>query len=382
MECRSCGVTTQQVLDLGPQPIANGFLTEADFEDEFWYDLEVVACPNCSLVQLKEQPAPRRMFGSEYLFKAASSRRMIEHFNHLAATLAEDFLPSKVIEIGTNDGTLLRAFDDFGICAWGVDPMGGKNVLPHFFNLEMAKEIRDTLGPIDLVVATNTLSHIADIHGVLGGVRHLLKPTGVFVVEEPYLPQIIEKTAFDQFYDEHVFYFSIDSISRSLAAHDLRISSTLELPVHGGSMRYFIRPSKSSLDYFKTETALCSFKGFRERMNANCRRLRMLLESYLNFPDFQVAGYGATSKSTTVINYAKIDISVLPAIYDTIPEKIGRFSPGAHIPIRSFEEATKTPPTHSLLFAWNHKEEIFEKEAAWRAGGGKFIIYIPKVEVL
>ncbi|MFS8086243.1 MAG: methyltransferase C-terminal domain-containing protein, partial [Acidobacteriota bacterium] len=230
------------------------------------------------------------------------------------------------------------------------------------------------------------------LHSVAEGIKILLKPEGVLIFEDPYLGDIIEKTSYDQIYDEHAFYFSVASLTHLFDRHELEIIDVIPQDVHGGSMRYVVahqgahqpsaavgvqRAREASLGLHLPDT----YDRLRRHIEHSRDELMALLRD-LKHQGKRVAGYGATSKSTTVTNYCGITPDLVEFISDTTPIKQGKFSPGAHIPVRPYEEFAESYPDYALLFAWNHGEEIREKERAFQSAGGQWIVYVPKVNVI
>jgi methylation protein EvaC len=236
------------------------------------------------------------------------------------------------------------------------------------------------------------MCHLPYLHSVVEGVRILLKPGGVLIFEDPYLGDIVEKTSYDQIYDEHAFYFSLTSLSYLFAQHRMEIVDVQPQPVHGGSMRYVVAHrgaypmAASVIELRQREERLgLNQRGTYERLRTNIERSRDRLLELLRACQRQgkrVVGYAATSKSTTVINYCRITPQLVEFISDTTPIKQGKYSPGLHIPVRPPAEFQARYPDYALLFGWNHAEEILAKETAFRTTGGKWIVYVPEVRVL
>ncbi len=402
--CRICDAPTAPFLSFGKMPRGNGFLRPEQFAQEYFFPLEAAFCPTCTMVHLTEQPEPDRMFNDRYPFFTGSSRRMASHFRGLAEQaltglnrLSDPF----VVEIGCNDGTLLENLAGAGIRHLGVEPSSnvaraalgrGVRILCDFFDERLARRIVQEDGPADLIVAANVLCHIQDIHSVIEGIRILLKPQGALLFEDPYLGDVLLQTSYDQFYDEHVFLFSASSVRHLFRLHGMEVVNVQPQPTHGGSMRYTVAhpgthpisgsvglllQNEKRLEFHRPET----YDKFRQRCEASRDQLRALLEDACK-QGRRVVGYGATSKSTTVINYCKITPRMIEFISDTTPLKQGTFSPGMHIPVRPYEEFLKNPPDDALLFAWNHREEILEKEKRFQEQGGRWILYVPNVTAL
>jgi methylation protein EvaC len=385
-------------------PIANNFLLPGQFDDEYFFELQVGFCANCRMVQLMELVDREKMFHDHYAFYSSTSTRMALHFGDLADTVCQDYLRGTdpfVVEIGSNDGIMLRHFANRGIRHLGVEPSSnvaevamnkGMNVISEFFDDDLARRIVREYGQADAVLGANVMCHIPYLHSVVQGIKTLLKPDGLMIFEDPYLADIVQKTSYDQIYDEHAFYFSVASVSYLFDLYGLEVIDVESQDVHGGSMRYVIghrdahkiassvprqlaREKEMGLYQPETYEALRkNIEGSREELVGLLRDLRRRKK--------RVVGYGATSKSTTVLNYCGITDELIEFTSDTTPIKQGKFSPGVHIPICAYQRFEKDYPDYALLFAWNHSKEIMAKEKRFRSLGGKWIVYVPKVEVL
>jgi methylation protein EvaC len=402
--CLICSAPITNFMSFGRMPIANGFLNSEQVANEYYFDLQVGFCPSCTMVQLTEQVDREKMFHDEYAFFSSTSTRMADHFRQFAISVINEHLPPPdpfVVEIGSNDGIMLQNFAGAGIRHLGIEPSAnvaevarakGINTVCEFFDENLARQIVAQHGQADAFLGANVMCHLPYLHSVAAGIKVLLKPTGVLVFEDPYMGDIVEKTSYDQIYDEHAFYFSVTSISKLFEQHDLEVVDTIPQNVHGGSMRYVIahkgarKPSPSVAAQRAKEDAMgLGEAATYERLRANIERSRddlMALLRDLKRHGKRVVGYGATSKSTTVTNYCGITPDLVEFISDTTPIKQGKLSPGAHIPIRPYEEFAVRYPDYALLFAWNHGEEIIEKESGFQQAGGKWIVYVPEVKVL
>lgn len=402
--CLICDTPIAPFLDFGRMPIANGFLTPDQFADEYFFDLRVAHCPRCSMVQLTELVDRSRMFHENYAFFSSTSAWMQRHFAAFAAFVLERYVAADdpfVVEIGSNDGIMLRHFAERGIRHLGIEPSAnvadvarsrGVNTIGEFFDEALARRIRDEHGQADAFLGANVMCHIPYMHSVVEGIRLLLKPTGVLIFEDPALADIIEKTSYDQIYDEHAFYFSASALRHLFAMHDMEIVEAIPQNVHGGSMRYVVAhrgaypvgDSVRALDAREAAlglaTAAC-YDGFRTSVERSRDALHGLLTACRDERK-RVVGYAATSKSTTVTNYCGITPELVEFISDTTPVKHGKFSPGAHIPVRPHADFAAHYPDYALLFGWNHRDEIMEKEKAFREAGGRWIVYVPRVEVV
>lgn len=403
-KCLVCESAIKPFVDFGPMPIANGFLKPDEFSQEPRFSLKVALCAKCGMVQLTELVEREKMFNDNYAFFSSTSSRMAAHFKLFAEDIQKRFLAEKdpfVVEIGSNDGIMLQNFAQKGIRHLGIEPSGnvaevarqrGIKTISKFFNEEVAEEIIKENGHADAFLAANVMCHIPYIHSVAAGIKKLLKPKGVLVYEDPYMGDIVEKTSYDQIYDEHAFYFCVGSVQYLFKQHGLEVFDIAHQDVHGGSMRYFIghagaRPvSKAVSDQLKKENDVWKLKdpATYEALRANIERSRKQLRELLTElkkSGKRVAGYGATSKSTTVINYCDLNGELIEYISDTTPIKQGKFSPGAHIPIKPYQEFESAYPDYALLFAWNHAPEIMAKEERFKKAGGKWIVYVPEVKV-
>jgi len=391
-------------MSFGRMPIANGFLREDQFSDEYFFELKVAFCEKCSMVQLADQVDREKMFHEEYAFFSSTSQRMATHFASFAEMVISDYLKSSdplVVEIGSNDGIMLQNFARRGIRHLGIEPSAnvaesarakGIKTVCRFFDEDLAREIVDQHGQADVFLGANVMCHLPYLHSVAAGIKLVLKPDGVLIFEDPYLGDIVAKTSYDQIYDEHAFYFSVASLSNLFAPHELEIVDVQPQTVHGGSMRYVVahkgacRVSPAVAAQRAREDALglkmpATYANLRRNIERSRQDLMSLLRD-LQTQGKRVVGYGATSKSTTVTNYCGITPDLVEFISDTTPIKQGKFSPGAHIPVRPYEEFASQPPDYALLFAWNHGEEIMEKEQKFQNAGGKWIVYVPQVKII
>jgi methylation protein EvaC len=400
--CLVCDHATEPFLSFGRMPIANGFLTRDEFAGEPFFDLAIGFCERCKMVQLIEPVDPRKMFHEHYPFFSSTSSRMASHFQSLAGHIKARHLGADpfVVEIGSNDGIFLRHFASAGIRHLGIEPSagvaaaaraGGVNTIGEFFSEAVARNIVAEHGHADAVVGANVMCHIPAIHGVAAGIAALLKPSGVLIFEDPYLGDIIAGTAYDQIYDEHVFYFSVTALDYLFARHGLEIVDVEPQTTHGGSMRYTVgragahQVSGAAAKQRQKEQALglgqaATYDTFRKRVELSRDDLMALLRR-LRAEGKRVVGYGATSKSTTAINYCGISHDLVEFISDTTPIKQGKFSPGAHIPIKPPSEFRAAYPDYALLFAWNHAAEIKANETAFAQSGGRWLRYVPQVAI-
>jgi methylation protein EvaC len=403
-KCLICQTKIEPFVSFGKMPIANGFLGSDQFDNEYLFDLRVAFCEKCKMVQLLEQPTRERMFNENYAFFSGTSNAMATHFKEFADHVMNYYLSPKnsfVVEIGSNDGIMLQYFKEKNINHLGVEPSAnvaevarrkGINTISEFFDEKLARKIVEKYGQADAFIGANVMCHIPYIHSVIEGLKILLKPDGIVMFEDPYMADVIDNTSYDQFYDEHVFLFSILSIGYLFGQHGMEVVDAEPQWTHGGSMRYVIARkntravSKNVHSLLDKEMAMgLDGREVYEAFERNCENSRNRLTTLLKDMKKQgkrVVGYAATSKSTTILNYCGIGPDLIEFISDTTPIKQGKFSPGAHIPICPHEEFFAQYPDYAVLFAYNHAREIMANEQDFVASGGRWIVYVPEVKVL
>ena len=403
-KCLICDSEYSSFVDFGVMPIANAFATKEQIKNEYTFPMKVGFCGNCNMVQLVEQPDREKMFHENYAFFSSTSNYMKGHFKLFANSVSElqDLNENSfVVEVGCNDGILLENFIIENIPCLGVEPSKnvaqvsmekGIEVIMKFFDRPLAEHILQSHQKADAILSANVMCHIPYIHSIYDGVKTLLKEDGVFIFEDPYLGEIIEKTSFDQIYDEHVFLFSALSVNYLANMHDLELVNVEPQITHGGSMRYTIghkgikTVSQNVIKLIDQEKKLGldkkqSYLSFTDNVNKIKNDLINLLTKLKN-DGKKVVAYGATSKSTTVTNYFGITPDLVECIYDTTPIKQNKLSPGAHIPVLPYDQFRQSNPDYVLLFAWNHATEIMKKESDYMGNNRHWITYIPNVKVI
>lgn len=403
-KCRMCeSDDLYPFFDMGSMPAPNGFLTEAQLaEKEPMFPLGVQLCEECGLVQLTHTVPPETMF-AHYMYVPSTSRTMWLHFFHLTRSIVSRFgLTSDdlVVDIGSNDGTLLSCFKEFGVSLLGIDPASnlaavannrGVPTISAFFNSDIVERVVQEYGRVRVVTATNVMAHVPDINGFVAAVKNLLRPDGIFIAEFPYAADMIGGDQFDTIYHEHVFYFMVRPLRRLFENHGLQIVDIERVPIHGGSIRVFVRhadDSTASSGAVKKFLGAELAGGFREhtpydRFAVRAREVREEACAYLMARKEQgvrVIGYGAPAKATVFLNFADIGPTLMPVIVDSIPYKIGLFVPGVRIPIRAESEFLDHKPEVALIFPWNFAEEIKAKNVQFTRAGGKFVIAIPRLQ--
>ena len=396
MKCKITYKSITPFMSFGKMPIANGFIEKKNFLDEFFFNMEVGFNEELSLFQLNDHPKPEKMFNKNYPFFTGSSEYMKRHFKEFA-NFTKKYLSSnsKIIEIGSNDGTLLKNFNFSENKIIGIEPSKSvadvaiKNKVPtinEFFNTKSVKNLKEFIGTTDLICASNVICHIPDLNNLIESVDLLLSKNGTFIFEEPYLGSMFEKTSYDQIYDEHIFMFSLHSIKKIFNLFDFELIDAIPQITHGGSIRYVVGRKNIHKINKRVHDGLGSEK--RKKMDdiaaclkfkKNCENSkRKITGSLKKFKENgkRICGYAATAKSSTILNYCNINSDIIDFICDTTKEKVGKFSPGAHIPVVSLAHFHKNLPDIAYLFAWNHKNEVFSKEKEFLKNGGKWYSHV------
>jgi len=407
MVCRFCGREKMEpFLSLGAQPLANNYLTASQLrEKEIFYPLDVFLCPACFLVQLAQYVSPEETF-SQYPYCSSYSQTWLQHCRDYVRKISSQLglgRKSLVIEVASNDGCLLQLFQSSGINVLGIEP--AKNIaaialdngIPTeiaFFSSILAQELVEKGFSADLVVANNVLAHVPALNDFVRGLEILLKPQGVVTVEFPHLVCLMEGNQFDTIYHEHLSYFLFFVARRIFEANGLCIFDVEKIPTHGGSLRIYagrtrawsgrIQPAVEILEQEEKKSGydrLETFYQFEERVKSLKRELLSVLIN-LKQQHKTIAGYGAPAKGNTLLNYCGIRQDFLDYTVDQNPLKQGRFLPGTHIPIYEPARIKASQPDCILILPWNIKEEIINQLSFIREWGGKFIVPIPRVEII
>lgn len=404
--CRICkNKKLERVLDLGEMSLANAFLDKSQLrQNEISYPLRVVWCESCGLLQIDEIVPPEILFRN-YIYVSGTSEALRKHFEGLATEVVKNFKLSSeslVIDIGSNDGTLLKEFKKFGLEVIGVEPAlniskiaqeEGITTVNDFFSENIAKKIIKDNGKAEAVTATNVVAHFNDLDSLLKGVSYLLKDDGVFVIEVPYLVDLLENVEFDTIYHEHLSYFAVRPLKIFFKEHDLKIINVERVKIHGGTIRVFVSKKKSRYDINENVDQLISleikkglnevtvYRKFTERVEKLKEDLVSLLQK-LKSENKKVIGYGAAAKGNTLLNYYHIGPELIEFIADLSPMKQNKFTPGTHIPVYSPERIYEIKPDYMLIFSWNFAYEIMKQQSRFKEMGGEFIIPVPEVRII
>ncbi len=411
IQCRACKKTnTYLFLPLGDHPAANAFLTpqqlkqikQQEQQEQRW-PLDTIACLDCGLVLVKDQlPAD---FFTEYLYVPSGSETMKRHFASFANDIRSRWITDKsdrVVDIGCNDGLLLKACNDIGVATLGIEPAAniaemarakGVEIFNEYFTAESAQRIRDKWGSAKVITTTNTFNHVDDLHGFMRGVVTLLADDGTFIIEVPQAITYVEMTEFDTVYHEHLSTFAVKSLADLFDFFDFTIVDIQPLPIHGGSMRVSARrthfaskESSPAIEWIERERKAglfdrATYDAVAKRTQKIRRDLLALLANLMG-DGKKIAGYGAPAKGNTLLNYCGIGPHILSFLADRNELKHGRYSPGMHIPIVPPDRIAEEKPDYLLILAWNFADEIMEQQKAFSAAGGKFIVPIPEPRII
>lgn len=403
--CRSCGASSLPlILDLGETPLANSLLTPEQLnipEDRF--PLAVVFCPECTLVQITETVPPEALF-RDYVYFSSFSDTVLENAREsVEKILATRALgpESLVVEIASNDGYLLKNFVAAGIPVLGVEParniakVAEENGIPtvcEFFGDDLAEKLAAEGKQADVILANNVIAHIPVINGVMSGVKKLLKPGGAFIMETPYLRDLIDKLEFDTIYHEHLFYYSLTALEALYQRHGLAAADVEHLPIHGGTIRVTVvhqgeegdRPAVTamlaeeaswgvgSLDYYARFGRDVADLG--EKLTGLLKELRSQGKT--------IAAYGAAAKGSTLVNAFGIGRDLIDFVVDRSTVKQGKLMPGVHFPILPPEALVERKPDYVLMLAWNFADEIIRQQTEYLATGGRFIVPVPTPRIV
>jgi nucleoside-diphosphate-sugar epimerase/SAM-dependent methyltransferase len=400
--CVSCGHDgLEPVLDLGLMPRSDGFVVPDQAPDDL-LPLRVGFCPSCSLVQLLETRPAAEMFGDDYVYMHGVSEDLVAHSQENARALIRSLglgSDSLVVEIASNDGTMLQTFRDAGMRVLGIDPARhpaaaaaekGIDTINDFFGLALAQSLTAAGKHADLVIANNVVAHVTDPNDLVAGMAEILSDTGTAAVEFPYVRDLIAATAFDTIYHEHRCYFSLTAADRLFRRHGLYINDVRRLAIHGGSLRLYIgrtRDRSEAVDRMLAEeegdgvTALAFYRDFAGHVAGLRAKARALIGG-LKAEGKHIAAYGAAAKGTIMLNYLGLTDAVIDYAVDRNTYKQGKSIPGTGIVIHPPEKLLQDRPDCVLILPWNFRDEIVRQQQAYLDGGGRFLVLVPEPQII
>ena len=389
-----------EFLNLGNHPITNNYLKNKNPKNEFLYNLKLIYHNDTKLISLAKFISPKKMFNNKYAHRASASKTMRDAYKQLANSLKKKYKPKAILEIGSNDGCFIKHFSK--IKNVGVEPCNNLaeitkklniKTYPSFWTKKLSKQIKKEIGKFNIVYSANTISHIHDLKETFEAIELILDDYGIFILEDPSLLEVLKKTSYDQFYDEHAYVFSLTALKNLVQSTNLEIFKVEKLETHGGSNRVFfkkkfnktIKISKNFLKNLYEENKygiqnLNTYKKFAKKVHNSKKKLVKIFHN-LKKNKKNIIGYGATYKSSTVLNFCGINNKFIDYFLDTTPTKFGKFTPGSKIPIYKYNGIPQNVD-YAYLGAWNFKEEIFKKEKEFIKRGGKFITHVPKPRII
>ncbi len=405
--CLICGSTKlTKYLSLGRAAPANSYVTKEQLEKkEFKAPLEVYFCHNCNLAQLLHI-VDRSYIFSDYAYFSSTSPMLVKHFEDYAQEVFTRF-PNQakqlVVDIGSNDGILLKPLKKLGAKVLGIDPAKniakianehGIDTIADFFGKTKVKNLIKKYGKAGIITSNNTLAHTDTLHDIFEGVKELLDNKGVFVFEVQYLLDLLTHNEFDNTYHEHICFHAVSPLQILLKMHGMEMIDVIHTNTHGGAIIVFASHLQSQLpidkavnEFMQKEKKfgldkLSTYKKFAERPPLVKKELiKMLLD--LRKKGKTIVAYGASAKATTLLQYCNIGSDLIDYIVDDAPSKQGKFTPGTHIPIVSAETLKEKKPDYIVITAWNYAKNIMEVKEKWfKESGGKFIIPIPEPKIV
>lgn len=403
--CDSCKVIP--FMDFGKMALAGGFLKKEDFHKETKFNMRMGFCEQCFAVQIIDKISPDLLF-KDYFYFSSTIKTLQNHFNEYAKEIASRFLNSEnasVLEIGCNDGILLKPLAENNIkTIIGVDP--ALNVIStindnrikticNYFNENVAENVIENYGKIDLVTANNAYAHIDDIQGTTRAIKKVLSDDGVFVFEVHYLGNIIDGLQYDMVYHEHIYYYSLLSAINHFKKYDMTVFDIEPKKIHGGSYRFYVcnnhgkhanQISKNVNELIKIEKGkgyniLDTYKDFSNNVHKIKNELMDLIIN-LKSKGKRIAGYGASGRANTMIQFCELTKDHIDYMIDDSPSKLGYFTPGSHFEIKSNSILyDDNPPDYVIIFAWTFFDEIRSKNLNYLKSGGKFIVPLPSVSI-
>ena len=400
-QCRVCKSSQlEDVIDLGVQPWGNDMVTQENIGNEKKYPLVCCFCRDCSTLQVR-YTVPKEIMYADHTYLSGSNKSMTAHFQKVADYVVDNYCGDNdpfAVDIGSNDGTLLRCYQNNNYRVLGVEASAdiakiacdsGVPTIADYFDKSVAKEIEQSEGKASVISAANVFYHVEELHSVVKGVKSLLANKGVFVVQASYLPNLIDTKAFDIMYHEHLLYYRMENLQTLLSLHDLEVFDFTFEEVHGGSIIVYAGHKgarvveKRVSDLIKNERSKNYHKiDLYKQFDTEIKQLREDVKDFvtdLKQQGFSIAAYGAPVKGTVMLNYCGINSDLIDFAAEVNELKIGKYIPGTGIEIKN--EAECLEPDYYFLLSWNFKEFFLEKRKK-NGGKSKFIVPIPYPHVL
>lgn len=396
LNCRMCdSENLLPFLNLGEMPPADGFLSSAN-QYERNYPLELLSCRECGLVQLSYVVPGEILYCEDYPYDASTATTAQKHWQEFATSVSkQEALTANdlVVDIGSNVGILLQSFRNNGCRIQGVDPAAnitklanakGIETITGFFDSQIAKRIVEEKGRASIITGTNVFAHVDDLKSFMQAVDILLNEKGTLIIEVPYFVNLLEKFQYDTIYHEHLSYITIMPLEKFVGKFGMYISNIQEQDFHGGSLRISIKKGIKrgiSADFIVREMFAGVYQqktleAFAEKVAKNREILRELIYS-IKRNGKMIAVVSTPAKGMTLLNYCNFEQDVFEFATEKAPLKIGKFTPGTHIPVLPDSALYEKCPNYALLLAWNFADEIMKNLSSFKDGGGKFIIPVP-----
>jgi hypothetical protein len=409
MKCRFCQTELEHVfIDLGNSPPSNSFLTQEQLnEPEIFYPLKVYTCHQCFLVQVDEYKKSDAIFNKEYVYFSSYSTTWLDHAKNYTELMIDRFgfnKDSQVIEIASNDGYLLQYFHQKEIPVLGIEPTEntaevamkkGIKTIIDFFGVELADRLVDHWDVrADLLLGNNVLAHVPDIVDFVAGMKIILKSQGVITMEFPHLVQLMDNNQFDTIYHEHFSYLSFHTVKSIFESQGLELFDVDEIPTHGGSLRIYAKHAEDASKKVSTNVEkllqkeisrgildIDHYKDFSGRvLNIKLELIDFLIQTKKE--NKRMAAYGAAAKGNTLLNYCGVKSDLVEYVVDANPHKQNKYLPASHIPVVKEEELKNSRPDFVIILPWNLREEITQQLSYIKDWGGRFVIAIPKLELI
>lgn len=406
VNCRMChGDDLHLYLDLGFTPLADRFLNETQLDqEEVYYPLKVVVCENCGLSQLNYVVPPEKMYDLGYVYESSTTKTGRDHFHGMAKSIFEKFNIKKgslAVDLGSNVGVLLQGFKDCGMEVMGIDPSPGvvataiKNgidTITAFFGEDAVDHVLEKKGKATVVTGTNVFAHIHDLDAFMIALERLSDEKGILVIEAPYFYHLLEKLEYDTIYHEHLSYLSVHTMAQFFERFGWELFDVEEVSIHGGSLRYFVSRKgnypktdniKKHLDLEQKEKihSVERLEKFAESVKQHRKDLRALLLK-LKADGKRIIALSVPAKGNTLLHYCNINGDILDYATEKAALKVGKYTPGFHLPVKPDETLLSDKPDYALLLAWNFATEIIKNNTEFTKNGGKFIIPVPIPKVV